>query len=179
MKKTKCFLAVLTLGMIATAGIGQAMAYFTTYAEAQGGYVINLGDKTEIKEKFDRWTKHISVTNYEGSEPVYVRVKAFCAKPFELVYSNGEGSTAWYDGNDGYWYCGEVVEAGKSTPVLDIKIENIPVKDENDPESGPQEGDTFNVIVVYESTPVRYDAAGNPSANWEEILEVKTEGGGN
>ena len=49
-------LSLLSAALISSAGIKGAMAYFTTYTTAEGGYVIHLGDKTEIKESFDSWT---------------------------------------------------------------------------------------------------------------------------
>ena len=50
MKKTKYLLTLLAAGTILTAGIGQAMAYFTTYVEAEGNFTIRLGDETKITE---------------------------------------------------------------------------------------------------------------------------------
>ena len=44
-----------------------------------------------------------------------------------------------------------------------------------------KEGDDFNVVVVYESTPVLYDEKGDPypydKADWNQILDVEEEGG--
>ena len=50
-----------------------------------------------------------------------------------------------------------------------MEIKNVP-EEVTEPES-------FNVVVVYETTPVQYDAEGNPYADWELVLE--TEEGGN
>ena len=44
-----------------------------------------------------------------------------------------------------------------------MRIENVP-EDITDPTG-------FNVVVVYESTPVRYDEAGNPYADWSMTLD--------
>ena len=54
--------AALALAAVMTAGIGQAWAYFTTYAQAEGGYPIHLGGRTDITEEFSDWTKHVAVT---------------------------------------------------------------------------------------------------------------------
>lgn len=51
MKKTKYFLAFLAAVMVLTAGVGQAMAYFTTYTEVKGLKVVRIGDETTITEK--------------------------------------------------------------------------------------------------------------------------------
>ena len=74
MKKIRYAIAALAVAAIMTAGLGQAWAYFTTYAAAEGGYTINLGDRTEITEGFSDWTKRVTVTNEAGAAPVYVRV---------------------------------------------------------------------------------------------------------
>ena len=42
---------------------------------------------------------------------------------------------------------------------------------------GATEEDEYNVDLVYESTPVLYDADGNPTADWEHILDMVEEGG--
>ncbi len=40
----------------------------------------------------------------------------------------------------------------------------------------PEEGDEFNVVVVYESTLVLYDKDGNPYADWSNVLTSYEEG---
>ena len=44
MKKKSIFVAAFAAAMVAAASVGSAWAYFTTYAEAQGGYTISLGE---------------------------------------------------------------------------------------------------------------------------------------
>ena len=169
-------LALAALTAVAFAGIGEAWSYFTTYAEAAGGYTIQLGDRTEITEEFTDWTKHVVIENVESSEPVYIRARAFCGSQYTLVYS-GEG---WIQGSDGYYYYGNIVNGGASTGQLDIRIENIP--------ADPEEMERFNVVVIYESTPVKYHEDGSPytveETDWSELLDTGstvsggTEGGG-
>lgn len=153
---TNIFLISLAVVMILSAGIKDAWAYFTTYARAEGGYTIKLGHDTEIEEEFSNWIKKITIHNKDNSEPVYVRVKAFCGKEYQLVYSDASGK--WSKKSDGYWYYSDIVYGGKRTEPLSIKIENVPT-DITDPAE-------FNVVVIYESTPVRYDKNGNPYADW-------------
>ena len=165
----KKLLPVLALLMVLTAGLGTAWAYFTTYAMAQGGYTIKLGDRTQIEEEFYSWTKRVTVTSDEESEPVYIRVKAFCGSAYELQYIDEAGN--WSPGADGYYYYAPAVAGGESTSELLVKIGNIP-------EEG-KDGDSFNVAVIYESTPVHYDTEGNPYADWDGLLDTgRTEGGG-
>lgn len=162
MKKAKYLLTLLAAGTILTAGIGQAMAYFTTYVEAEGNFTIRLGDETKIVEKFENWVKELRVSNEEGSEPVFIRAKAFYAPDtLELTYS-GEG---WSKGDtDDYYYYNIPVNAGETTESLSVAIKNIP--------QDVAKGDVFNVIVIYESTPVLYHEDGTAYADWNSELVV-------
>ncbi len=56
---------------------------------------------------------------------------------------------------------------GEETPELLVKIKDHP-KDEN--------GQEFNVVVIYESTPVRYDENGNPYFDWSQKLKANERG---
>lgn len=155
---------------VAAAGIGKTWSYFTTYAEAAGGYTIRLGDRTEITENFSEWTKHVVISNEENSEPVYIRVKAFCGSRYTLTWS-GEG---WSLGGDGYYYYNEMINGGGSTGALDLKIDGIPEE--------PEDQERFNVVVIYESTPVKYHEDGSAytvqETDWSELLDTgSTESG--
>lgn len=165
MKKFNILAATLAVLLVLGAGIGSAMAYFTTYVRAEGGMVIHLGDREEITEEFSNWTKHVVITSDQESQPVYIRARGYAGVQYDLTYS-GSG---WTDGGDGWWYYSEIVPGGGSTAPLDVKIDNVPKNAKN--------GDSFNVAVVYESTLVRYDAEGNPYANWDEILDAEVNGG--
>ena len=171
-------LSLLAAALISSAGIKGAMAYFTTYTTAEGGYVSHLGDKTEIKESFDSWTKHVTVSSAPDSEPVYIRARAFCAR-YDLTYASGSGrwtsgKGGWNEvvpaGEDGFYYYTEIVNGGESTDVLDVVID-IPFEED----SSWEDGDSFQVIVVYASTPVRYHEDGTPYGDWTEILDASTE----
>ena len=57
-KKTKVFwLTAAALVFLAGAAVPPAMAYFTTYVEAEGGYPITLGNETTIEEKVENIIK--------------------------------------------------------------------------------------------------------------------------
>lgn len=166
---------------VLTMGINSALAYFTTYTVAEGGHTVHLGDRTQIRESFDSWTKHLTVTNDAGSEPVYVRARAFCARyGFHYAAASDRWTTekgSWNEivpgGGDEYFYYKEMLKGGESTDVLDVVIE-IPVKEEG---VVFEEGESFNVIVIYESTPVRYREDGTPYADWTQTLDVVTDTG--
>lgn len=181
MKRGKIILttvSALAAGMILTATVGSAWAYFTTNTSASGGYALSLGHETRVEENYSNHTKHLEVTN-EGTGPVYVRARAFSGSQCVLTYE-GEG---WQAGTDGYYYYNAIVPGivtgqdgtvtkSKTTP-LDVAI--------TFPENA-KEGDDCNVVVIYESLPVQYDEAGNAltaqAANWSaQVLTGRTEGG--
>lgn len=160
--------SVLTASLVLTSGLRNAWAYFTTNTNAEGGHAVILaGEVTTIDEEFsfNDWTKRLVVTNTdETGRSVYVRARAFSGDLYPLAY----GGTGWEAGDDGYYYYGEILDAGGSTQELLVEIQGVP-EEVTDPES-------FNVVVVYETTPVQYDAEGNPYADWQLILEAE-EGG--
>ncbi len=164
MKRRNIFLAVLAAALILSVSLCGAVAYFTTSISASGSVQIELGPNTDIVEPdISRWTKHVVVTNNDDSkQSVYVRVKAFAGSEYTLQYS-GEGWTI--DSEGFYRYSDPVAPGGQTENELLIKIDNIP---ENAADRGG-----FNVPVVYEATPVLYDEAGEPYADWN----LKAEGG--
>ena len=153
---------VVAIALIAGASIRSAWSYFTTYATAKGGYIIHLGDETEITEEYSDWTKKIQIKSEADSEPVYVRAKGFCSE-YDLVYS---GSDKWSPGEGGWYYYSDIVKGGEVTDVLEVQIKDVPKGTDT------EEGDNFNVIVVYESTPVLYDSDGNPYADWTKTVDT-------
>lgn len=161
MKKKNACLAALAVVLVLTASIGSAMAYFTAYTTAAGGYTINLGSKTTIEETFSDWTKHVVISNAEKSEPVFVRARAFGGSAFTIT---GSGS-GWRDGGDGFWYYEEPLAGGSSTAELTFSIEGVP--------ENALVGDSFNIVVVYESTPALYHEDGSVYADWTMILDAE------
>ena len=180
MKKRTVFLLALSIALILAASINNAMAYFTSYAKAQGGYTIELGDaKTTITEELSSWTKHVTITNDSNSQPVYVRVKVFCGSAYQLVPQDEDGT--WEKGGDGYYYytggnTGDphyagILYPGESTTEFLVQINNVP-KDVKD-------GKSFNVVVIYETTAVQYHEDGRPYADWTVTLDSGSSEGGN
>ena len=168
MKRLNIVLSGLLLVMILSMCIAPAMAYFTANTEAEGAVPITLGDREEIDEDFDDWVKHVTITSEKDSEPVFIRAKVFYSVASGLTVSiSGSG---WSLGEDGYYYYSEIVKAEQSTSVLDVAIGNIP--------QNAEEGDEFNVIVIYESAPVRYKPDGTAYADWDHVLDTGTEEGG-
>lgn len=157
-------MAVLAVLLVLCVHMGSAYAYFTMYTQAEGGYPIHLGGKGEINEKVAEWTKFVTITADEDSQPIFVRVKAYCRSDMALIYDDADG---WTLKDDEFAYYANPIEAGQSTSELKIHIDKIPAE--------AVEGDSFNVIVVYETTPVQYDESGNAVANWNQTLTVVPE----
>ena len=170
MKKLTKINLIAALVMLIAAMMVPAWSYFTTYAHAKGGVVLSFGEQTTIREDFDNWTKKLSVQNLDEEHEVFVRAIAFAGSNTELTYS-GNG---WTENEDGYWYYDEVLAAngadGDTTEILEVKI--------SEPKTA-EAGDSFNVIVVYESVPARYNADGTAYADWTQKITKITEEGGN
>ena len=166
MKRKQWLLAALALVLVLGASIGPISAYFTTYAAAKGGYPIHLGSSTTVYEEFSRWTKHVTVTSEADSQPVYVRARAFWGETYAVTY---DGASGWTDGGDGFWYYDAILKGGEATAPLDVHIENVP--------AAVEPGENFNIVVVYETTPVQYDEAGEAYADWSITLDTGKTGG--
>lgn len=199
MKKKHIILLALTIALIFATSINGVMAYFTTYARAEGGYTIHLSgssssspddteppkspeDKnrhgsgndngTEMWEEFSAWTKHVTVVNDQNNQPVYVRIKAFSGSMYQLTFLDDTGF--WTPGSqkvgdkwvsDGFYYYNKILYPGQTTEECLIRIENVP--------ADVVDGDGFNVVVIYETTPVQYDEDGNPYADWSLTLTTQ------
>lgn len=152
----RIWLLLVAVVLVFSVSFGTTLAYFTTYAEAEGGHVLELGHFTRIREEFSQWTKHVTLTN-TGDRDCYVRLKAFCGSELKLEFTNESGK--WSLGDDGYYYYSDIVPIGGETEPIDIKIDI--------PEGYTQD---FNVVVVQECTLVLYDGD-TPYADWSMIFD--------
>lgn len=162
-KRTIC-LAAAAVALTGTLAVGSAYAYFTTYSEAKGNVVFQMGEtRTEPDEKVIEGKKIVSIKN-TGDYDCYIRIRAYAGNNYNLTYEDG-GSGKWYDGKDGYWYYKDILTVG-STPSETVLV-NIPkelledITDEKD----------LNVIVIQECTPVQYDDDGEPYPDWNVTFE--------
>ena len=156
-------LACLALAVLLVPTTERTMAYFTHYITAKGS--VDLGSfkvTTEIIEQVDNNRKTVTIRN-TGDVPCYIRVSALAGRQFALEFTP-ENAGSWVaNEDDGWWYYREPVDPEASTDSLMIEI--TWEKDEI-------QGD-FNVIVVEECTPVRYEPDGTPYADWNaEAKEV-------
>lgn len=184
MKKKTIFLLALSVILITVATMHGTLAYFTTYAGAEGGYTIRLGSRTTIHEDFYGWSKYVTIINDPNSQPVYVRAKYFAGSKYTLVCNAipakdddpGNGVPFWKLNEDGYIYYSAILHGGETTTELIIEIENIPSSPTES--NGLNVGDSFNVVVIYETTPVLYDGDGQPYADWNVTLDSGSSGNG-
>lgn len=160
-KKTICLAAAVAL--TGTLAVGSAYAYFTTYSEAKGNVVFQMGEtRTEPHEEVKEGKKIVSIEN-TGDYDCYIRVKAYAGNNYNLSYADG-GSGKWYDGGDGYWYYKDILEAGSTSETVLVNIPKELLEDITDEKD-------LNVIVIQECTPVQYDDNGEPYADWNVTFE--------
>ncbi len=150
-------LAALALVMASAWSVRISLAYFTTYATAKGSHELALGTQTTLHEDIKGMEKHVRIENTGGID-CYVRVKVFAGSTVKLSFA-GDG---WKQEADGYWYYGNIVAPGASANTMVVSI------------TGPEDEDmeTFNVVVVQECTPVLYNEAGEPYADWALSLDT-------
>lgn len=161
-KKTIC-LAAAAIALTGTLAVGSAYAYFTTYSEAKGNVVFQMGEtRTEPHEEVEKGKKIVSIEN-TGDYDCYIRVKAYAGNNYNLSYADG-GSGKWYDGGDGYWYYKDILEAGSTSETVLVNIPKELLEDITDEKD-------LNVIVIQECTPVQYDDDGEPYADWNVTFE--------
>lgn len=158
--------AVIAVALATLPAANVALAYFTSNAEAEGGFFLRLEPTTEIIETYGSRKKHVSISNDVESVPLYVRAKALSSMP--VTYDGDEWSEP---DEDGWVYYKGILNPGTDTENLDVSIE-FPTggfATVTNPDgtttvtemSEPQTGEEHDVIVVYETTPVLYDTAGN------------------
>ena len=162
--KTALLAAAVTL--TASLSVGSALAYFTTYCTAKGSVTMNMGFTDTDIDEYVKNGKHIKIRN-TGDYDCFVRVKAFAPDDVALSQEDTTKEHWTYNESDRYWYYNGVLSAEQETEELWIQY----TLDAN------SAADEFNIIVVYECTPVIYDDNGNPYADWDNavVLDDSTE----
>lgn len=157
-------LVAAALMLVATIGVGSALAYFTTYTRAEGSKELTLNfSETEINEKIIDKQKVISLSN-TGEADIYVRVKALVGEDHPIVYSEPENAGKWVPGADGFYYYTDILAPGEATSEI---LVGFTLADEN--------AASFNVIIVQESTVVLYDEDGNAQEYNEVDWDIKAD----
>lgn len=164
-KKTGAVLLPGLLALLLAAGtrVPDALAYFTSYASAEGRVQVDLTfSETETEDDVLDWTKHISIIN-TGTVPCYVRVKVLVSEKYgKYVSYSSQIEGNWSQGEDGYWYYSPILNPGETASELLAMLDRTALG--QDTEDGQEQ--EFNVIVVQEHTAVLYDGQGNPYADW-------------
>ncbi len=162
-KKTWAALALAALMLAAGTRVQDALAYFTSYASAQGRVQVGLNfSETETGDDVSDWTKHISVVN-TGTVPCFVRVKVLVSEKYgKYVSYSPQVEGSWTPGEDGYWYYGAVLSPGETASELLAVLDRGLLG--QDTENGEEQD--FNVIVVQEHTTALYDGEGNLYGDW-------------
>lgn len=180
MRKRNLILVILVLALIMCASIQPAIAYFTTYVNAKGGYRVTVGDTTKIHEKIKGQDKEVVIHSDTDSAPVYIRAKVLYTGKNEPVVS-GEN---WVEDSDGYYYYSNILEGGGDTSTLKVTMQDLVTGE--DATEDLNDGDSFSVVVIYESTPVRYrsvEGVATPYADWTHTIldagSTSSEDGGN
>ena len=137
-------LAGLACAGILTAASGDAMAYFTTYANAKGGYTLELETHTELHEEFKDMQKTITVEN-TGETDCYVRVKIIAPTYVEFPITITQGA-GWTKSGDYYYYDSYLAPGETTKSSVVAAIGNIPEKIDY----------TWNVVVASECCQVIY-----------------------
>jgi hypothetical protein len=151
---------LLALMLVAASGLNTATAYFTSHTASSGGQELSIDmPPSEPDEDVDpiEMTKRLTVTN-DSKFPVFVRARAYAPDDITLVIS-GSG---WSLGSDGWYYYDSPIDPQAKTAELLVKIENVP--------ADAEDGDNFNVVLVYEVTRVRYNDDGSEYADWDSEL---------
>lgn len=166
--KHKTFwLSLVALLLVVATTLDSALAYFTTYVSAEGGYEITLGTETEIEEDVEDMTKVIVLEN-TGEADCYVRVKLYIGSQLSITYSGAvddNGNAYWTKGDDDYWYYSEILAPGEKTEALYAEIV-IPEE---------LEIDSFNVVVIQECTSVQSYEDGTTYADWSKKADTNTD----
>lgn len=91
-------------------------------------------------------------------------MKVFAGDKYQpgLVFTPDEAGT-WSQGDDGYYYCSEIIPPGGVSETFRVKIDTMDSEDD------------FNIIVIQECTAVLYDEKGNPYADWTRIADSSEE----
>ena len=163
MKRKSIILSLLAVVLVLGLSVGSAWSYFTDSATAEGSVSLSVKPSTGITEENGPGTKTIRIQNTGEVVPVWTRVRVYAP----AVFGASAAGTNWTAASEWYEY-GEVVDPNSQTEALTVSFKLPGVYDEKTG-TGAQDGDELNVVVVYESVPVSYDANGSPEpANWND-----------
>lgn len=173
--KRKPIAVALALALAICMGATPAWAYFTWNDQAAGGSAVHFTPRTQIHEQYLDGQKTVTITNAEDAGPALVRARVYASTAFSNVTAEGAGwtpSSQTVKADSGWIYCNEVLPAGGTTAELKVTFD-FPKQESPDPDAPYviSDGENYSVVVVYEASPVLYDAQGNAYANWDNAEE--------
>lgn len=163
-------LSLLALALILCTVISPSLAYFTDQDQADGSITLTLSGKTDIQDDFKDGQKIIAIQNTKGRD-IWVRLRVAVGETIQQYVDliPGEGWTE----QEGYWYYNSPIPENGATTNFIVDINRVPTKDLD---LAQQE---FNIAVLYETTPVQYNADGSwKSADWNIQLDTGTSSAG-
>ncbi|MBR3234013.1 MAG: hypothetical protein IKG11_00180 [Atopobiaceae bacterium] len=179
MKRKTMIAAALAAALVVGAGIGPAWSYFTSTSAASGSLPIKIEPTTTITEEYGSGEKKVVIHNLDTSEiPVFVRVAVYSSMDTEVSGNGWSGADDGVASGKGWYYYNDPLEVGQDTSELSVKIPEFPITKSDTEPNGETDGANYAVIVVYESTPVKYDKSGKPYADWTLTLNSKSSEGG-
>lgn len=164
MKKKQWIGLTALTALVLTVSVPNALAYFTTYASASGRVEISLEAETEIVENLPGSNmKEVQVQLDPDSQPVYVRVRAFGGSAFPIDVQPGVN---WHQAGE-YWEYGVPLYPEEGRNITQTIVFSIDYEHNDDAQD-------FNIIVVSESIPVRFDENGDSlPADWDRTIEIE------
>ena len=177
MKKKPLVLAALAIVLILSASIGTAVAYFTTYAGANGGYVIHLGHKSIIHDVYTD-VKEIRIQNVAdsaddvGKYPIFVRALVYHGNDSIVTPKESENWTP--EGEYFYYELPLYADLETNYPSAMSTTSILKLQVDPNPEADIKPGDLVDVVVTYQSVPAMFDPSGNPlrAKSWTNQAEI-------
>ena len=158
--------ALIAVAVLAVS-VPSALAYFSDYKEAQGKVQIFLTPEPESYEYIvDGYKKLVIKNNDTAMDSCWVRARAFGTDD-HMTY---EVDAAYWDFNaeDGWYYYKTPLAPGEETKADTFNVK-VSYESPDDPEAIDLFVDEFNIVMVYESTPVLYEGTPDdpkPYADW-------------
>ena len=147
----KRFIALLAVMMLIITSIGVTAAYFSDIDEAEGVAMLNLKGETKIEEG-DKDFKQIVITN-TGKADLLVRAKLF---GIDDTVMNVTIPSGWAPGDDGWYYFKTILPGDKNPQATTGDPIEVKLKEDLTKKQIAELGDSFDVTVVHEATPVVY-----------------------
>lgn len=147
----RSFIALLAVMMLIAASVGATAAYFSATDKAEGAAKLNLKGETKIEEGEEEY-KQIVITN-TGKADLLVRVKLFGVDDDVMTVTVPSG---WSEIDEEGWYYYKTILPGDQTPQATTGAPITVKLDKLTPKQIAELGESFDVTVVHEATPVVY-----------------------